>query len=70
MTATYPLSFHRRIEQKWAERLKLVAARPAKAAGQVEGTLSPGTTPEPPQLSNPSELQPDDRPVARASSVM
>ena len=36
MTAIYPLSVCRRIEQKWAERLKSIAAKPAKVIGRAK----------------------------------
>jgi hypothetical protein len=51
MTATYPLSIHRRIEQKWAERMKLAAAKPEKVVGKVKATPGPGNQSESPQLS-------------------
>jgi hypothetical protein len=64
MTATYPLSVVRRIEQKWAERLKSAATRPAKAVGQIEATGNPGTTPGATPFSASPGPQSGDRSAA------
>jgi len=63
MTATYPLSIQRRVEQKWAERVKRAAETPAKAAGQPKTALEPGV-PEARQASIPSGTQRGDRSAA------
>ncbi len=55
MTAIYPLSIHRRIEQKWAERLK--SARPNQTKdGPVEAGRSERNTPESIQVSSRTVL--------------
>jgi hypothetical protein len=63
MTATYPLSIQRRVEQKWAERVKLAAATPKKAVGQADATLNPGTS-EAPRPSTPSAPRRSNRSAA------
>jgi hypothetical protein len=62
MTATYPLSIQRRIEQKWAERVKRAAATPAKTVGRAEPTRNP--VPKSPQSSTPSETKRGGRSAA------
>jgi len=63
MTATYPLSIQRRVEQKWAERVKRAAATTAKAVGQAEPTRNPDV-PKSPQPSTPSGTQRGGRSAA------
>ena len=64
MTAAYPLSVQRRFEQKWAERVKSVAARPAKDVGQIEATRSPVNMPGPTPFSVATGPQPNDQAIA------
>jgi hypothetical protein len=61
MTAIYPLSIQRRIEQKWAERLKSAAKKPAK----VDGEAKTRTASMPVQTTAESNAKPRTSPSHR-----